>query len=134
MRIAAVLTVLILMASAPGCSATGTASEPITDDDGMTMYIFERDERGSGESACYGSCAEDWPPVPAGNAGGPDFGSIMRVDGVKQLTYEGWPVYYFSGDRVAGDMNGDGLGDVWHVLTQGSAGGERSGDGLGGGY
>jgi predicted lipoprotein with Yx(FWY)xxD motif len=124
---AALSAAMFLAATVSGCAATGAASGPITDEDGMTLYIFERDERGSGESACYGSCAENWPPVPAGNAGGPGYGSIMRVDGVKQLTYEGWPVYYFAGDRVAGEMNGDGLGNVWHVLRHESAGDGRSG-------
>jgi hypothetical protein len=30
----------------------------------------------------------------------------------------GKPVYYFAGDKKAGDMAGDGMGGVWHVINE----------------
>jgi predicted lipoprotein with Yx(FWY)xxD motif len=29
--------------------------------------------------------------------------------------YGGKPLYTFAGDKKSGDMNGDGVGQVWHV-------------------
>jgi predicted lipoprotein with Yx(FWY)xxD motif len=43
-------------------------------------------------------------------------GSITRDDGTTQGTYNGWPLYYFSGDSAAGDVNGQGVNEVWWVL------------------
>ena len=43
-------------------------------------------------------------------------GEITRADGSKQTTYQGWPLYYYSGDGRAGDLNGEGIGSIWFVL------------------
>ena len=43
-------------------------------------------------------------------------GTITRDDGTVQGTYNGWPLYYFSGDSAPGDVNGQGLNDVWWVI------------------
>ena len=32
------------------------------------------------------------------------------------MTYNGWPLYYFSGDAAPGDTNGQALNDVWWVV------------------
>ncbi|MEW6720073.1 MAG: hypothetical protein AB1346_06465, partial [Thermodesulfobacteriota bacterium] len=45
-----------------------------------------------------------------------DFGVITREDGKKQRTYKGWPLYYFAGDKKAGDMTGEGMGGVWYIV------------------
>ena len=37
--------------------------------------------------------------------------------GTSQVTYDGWPLYYFQGDEAAGDANGQGLNDVWWVVA-----------------
>lgn len=118
-RNGAALAIGLLISTAAGCAATEPLSQPLTDRDGMTLYILDEDERGSRESTCYGGCAEKWPPVPAANAGGEDFGSITRADGTRQLTYKGQPVYYYAGDSETGDMNGDDIGGVWHAIRSG---------------
>jgi predicted lipoprotein with Yx(FWY)xxD motif len=33
------------------------------------------------------------------------------------VTYNDLPLYYFSGDEAAGDTNGQGLMDVWYVVS-----------------
>lgn len=94
----------------------------LTDPNGMTLYTFKPDT--AGMSACTASCATTWPPLtttvanpvkPDGLAG--DLAIITRDDGTKQVTYNGQPIYLFSGDKAAGDANGQGIGGVWFVAS-----------------
>jgi predicted lipoprotein with Yx(FWY)xxD motif len=93
----------------------------LTDEKGMTLYTFKKD--GPGKSACAGPCVEKWPlfseekvTVPEGLAAA-DFGVITREDGKKQTTYKGMPLYYFFKDAKAGDAAGQGVNNVWFVVT-----------------
>jgi predicted lipoprotein with Yx(FWY)xxD motif len=36
--------------------------------------------------------------------------------GKKQVAIDGVPLYYFSGDAKAGDLNGQGVGGFWYVV------------------
>jgi CxxC motif-containing protein (DUF1111 family) len=72
-----------------------------------------------GTSTCNGGCATSWPPllVSDGAASGvANLGTITRNDGTEQASYNGRPLYFYSGDSAAGDANGDGLGGVWHTV------------------
>jgi predicted lipoprotein with Yx(FWY)xxD motif len=82
---------------------------------GMTVYNFSKDVKDSGTSACLAGCIAKWPAltVPAGTtptagAGATGkLGTITRTDdGTLQVTYNGLPLYFFSGDTKAGDSNG----------------------------
>ena len=82
---------------------------------GMTLYIFTKDVKDSGKSVCTGQCLTTWPAltVAAGQTptGGTaltgKFGTITREDdGTTQVTYNGLPLYFFSGDKKVGDANG----------------------------
>ena len=102
-------------------SAKDGVGKFFTDTKGMTLYIFKKDS--PGKSACAGPCVEKWPlyfrekvAVPDGVKAG-DFGTITREDGKKQTTYKGWPLYYFAGDKKAGDVTGQGVGNVWFVAN-----------------
>ena len=44
------------------------------------------------------------------------FATIERDDGTMQVTYEGLPLYYFSGDTAAGNIAGQGLNGVWFLV------------------
>ena len=92
-----------------------------TDAKGMALYIFKKDS--PGKSVCAGPCVEKWPlyfrekvSVPEG-VKVEDFGTITREDGKRQTTYKGWPLYYYAGDKAAGDVLGQGLGNVWYVVN-----------------
>jgi predicted lipoprotein with Yx(FWY)xxD motif len=97
----------------------------LVDSRSRTLYVFERD-RGR-QSACFGACATDWPPVrAAGSASAGDgaraslVATARRSDGLDGVTYNGHPVYRFAGDRQPGDTNGQGLsafGGRWLVVS-----------------
>lgn len=72
---------------------------------------------------CTGSCAMAWPPVlvakgvavPAHVMGAMGmFGTIVRPDHTRQLTFNGWPLYTYSGDKKPLQVLCDGV-DGWHV-------------------
>jgi predicted lipoprotein with Yx(FWY)xxD motif len=87
----------------------------LTDDNGMTLYIFDKDK--DGMSACYDQCAANWPPLMAAadaKAEG-DYGLTKRKDGAMQWTFKGMPLYTWAKDAKAGDVTGDGVNGVWHV-------------------
>jgi predicted lipoprotein with Yx(FWY)xxD motif len=101
-------------------SALGTI---VVDSKGMSVYMFDKDTQGSGKSSCTGGCLEAWPPViaesdsPAVDGVTGDVATIPRDDGTVQVTLDGWPLYYWQGDKAAGDVAGQGVQDVWWVLA-----------------
>jgi predicted lipoprotein with Yx(FWY)xxD motif len=94
----------------------------LTDGKGMTLYTFKNDVANSGKSAAEALTAV-WPPLtadatpaaPADATG--TFGIITRVDGKKQVTYKGLPLYYFVNDKAPGDTKGQGIAGVWFVAA-----------------
>jgi secreted repeat protein with Y-X4-D motif len=47
-------------------------------------------------------------------------GTTARSGGKTQVTYNGHPVYVYSGDHSAGDTNGEGInafGATWYTLS-----------------
>ncbi|WP_053293296.1 COG4315 family predicted lipoprotein [Burkholderia pseudomallei] len=88
----------------------------IVDDDGMTLYTFDRDTM-PGKSACTGGCTANWPAALADayDKPGSDLGFIAAAGGKHQWTYKGRPLYRFSGDAKPGQHTGDGFGGMWHV-------------------
>ena len=84
----------------------------------MTLYIYDRDTE-AGKSSCNGNCATNWPPLMAG-ADAKNSGSwtvITRDDGGKQWAYKGKPLYFWKDDKKAGDAEGDGRNNVWHIAA-----------------
>jgi len=90
---------------------------------GFTLYTFMRDVQNSGTSACAAGCSDKWPAFYVSNLALPSslsassFTVITRPDGSKQLAYDGWPLYYFGNDMNPGDVNGQGVGNVWFACT-----------------
>lgn len=91
----------------------------LTDFQGMTLYTFDQDT--SGVSNCNGGCLTAWPVYTSGaTAQGtfpPSINVITRSDGTKQFAWKNKPLYYFAQDKKQGDLFGDGVGGVWHIVT-----------------
>jgi len=103
-------------------ASLGMLGQGLIDTNGMTLYIRKSDT--GGKSSCTGSCATTWPPLrassnnlakPQGLSG--DLGTTMRDDGSMQVTYNGQPLYTYSGDKAPGDATGQGIGGVWFVAS-----------------
>ncbi len=103
----------------PGLSAAPAQVRDglLTDSQGMTLYVFDKDTAGSGKSVCNGPCANNWPPLAAteGDKAAGDWSVIVRDDGRRQWAYKGKPVYTWIKDQKPGDTRGDGFNTVWHV-------------------
>ena len=97
--------------------------EILVDAEGLTLYMFDRDTQGEDSSTCSGDCADAWPPlttdgsVTGGENVTADVGTFERLDGEVQVMANGWPLYYFAADESPGDIEGQGVNDVWWVLT-----------------
>jgi len=116
-------------ASASGIKTASTSRGTVlVNSAGHTLYWFAIDTPAM--SNCNGQCASYWPPVPASAkaAAGVSlpgaFGAIARKDGSKQLTYHGHPLYAYTGDTAAGQVNGNGIsasGGLWWAMTPSGA-------------
>ena len=85
----------------------------------QTLYVFDPDQAAA-KPSCAGTCAEKCPPLILSDAEGKTlrapYAVVARDNGLNQVTYQGRPVYTFFLDRVPGDIKGDGLGGVWHII------------------
>ncbi len=85
------------------------------------MFISETDL--SFSCNCKGQCAVIWMSFYSENIIVPqgldaaDFATITREDGMKQTTYKGQALYYFSKDMAAGDSKGQNFNGVWFVVN-----------------
>jgi predicted lipoprotein with Yx(FWY)xxD motif len=118
--------------SAPVVPVTGAAAVDLgqndtlgsflVDDKGMALYLFTKDTPNT--SNCYDKCATAWPPLltsgdPVAGEGVDTsmLGTTTRTDGSVQVTYNGWPLYYYEKDTAPGDVTGQDVGDVWYVVS-----------------
>jgi predicted lipoprotein with Yx(FWY)xxD motif len=103
-------------------STDGALGTFLTDGDGRTLYLFTRDA--PGVSRCDADCLAVWPPLLADGGPAADgavdpelLGTLLRDDGSVQVTYAGWPLYVFVADASPGDTAGQGVDDVWFVVS-----------------
>jgi predicted lipoprotein with Yx(FWY)xxD motif len=106
-------------------SAAGVG-QVLVDSKGLTLYYFQKDQKGSGKSKCEGACASAWPPLMTGGEAEAMsgvktamLGTIERPDGTTQVTYAGWPLYTFVEDKKPGEDNGTdnkAFGASWYPL------------------
>ncbi|MDX9671851.1 MULTISPECIES: hypothetical protein [unclassified Pseudomonas] len=115
----------LLMAAALSLPGFAMAAEPammkdgmMVDHKGMTVYTFDKDA--GGKSMCNGDCAKNWPPMmaPAGAKAEGKWTVIKRDDGMMQYAYDGKPLYTFMKDEKPGEMKGDGMKEMWHVVHE----------------
>lgn len=104
------------IAAEPAKVAETANGKIYTDDKGMSLYTFDKDE--AGKSNCYDKCAVNWPPfmAAADAAAEGEWTLVERKDGSKMWAYEGKPLYLYIKDEKAGDTTGDGVGGAWHLV------------------
>jgi predicted lipoprotein with Yx(FWY)xxD motif len=127
--VVALVLLLVAVAGAGGKPATGSGGTAalktgnvggvtvLTNANGLTVYTFAADT--PGKSNCNGSCAVYWPPV-TGTPSAPGvpgtFSTTTRTGGIKQVTWNGHPLYTYVGDHGPGQANGNNLnlnGGLW---------------------
>jgi predicted lipoprotein with Yx(FWY)xxD motif len=98
----------------------GTAETILTNAQGMTLYYRTSD---TATSVCSGGCASFWPPLlatgssaPTSSASLPGKLSVETNANGSQVTYNGHPLYTFSGDTAAGQTAGEGVQGIWFVV------------------
>lgn len=120
-------------------SAETSLGDVLVDASGMTLYMFKNDA--DGEATCVDDCATNWPPllmpaseeatstVPADSAASgeepalfvgdldPALFSVVDHPLGPMLKFGDWPLYRFAGDSAPGDVNGQGVGDVWFAVS-----------------
>jgi predicted lipoprotein with Yx(FWY)xxD motif len=130
----------------PGSSASGSAQgsgkvvtvsdvsghQVLVDAEGKALYMSDQEK--SGKLLCTsGACGAIWTPLTVSSkssltAAPPSLakklGTVSRPDGSTQVTLGSRPLYTFSFDHTAGEVNGDGTKDsfdgtdfTWHVAT-----------------
>lgn len=91
----------------------------LTDRNGRSLYMFAGDA--AGRNTCDGDCLDVFTVFTVDNLIVPGslpseyFGTINRSEGEVQVTYKGWPLYYFTYDNRIGDVGGDGKDGTWFV-------------------
>jgi len=93
----------------------------LVDKDGRTLYFSANDA--DGKNHCTGGCEPAWPVFNVDNINSDklgtglnsaDFKQITTAAGIKQVTYKGWPLYYFAplaNGTNAPEKPGQTLGD-----------------------
>ncbi len=108
-------TAFSAVAAEPAMMVDTKMGKVMADAKGMTLYTFDKDT--AGKSNCDKACLKKWPAFHAAaksKAEG-EWTLVKSADGKEMWAYGGKPLYTFSGDMKGGDMNGEGMGGVWHA-------------------
>jgi predicted lipoprotein with Yx(FWY)xxD motif len=87
---------------------------------GFTLYAFDPDGTDTVSPKCIDACAGVWPAyVATKKTKGVGKGlkaKLLGIGGGGQVVYNDHLLYRFSGDSAAGDTNGQGVANIWHVV------------------
>lgn len=109
-------------------TTVGLLGTALVNGSNRTLYMLTADQGGK-VTCTSSSCTSAWPPllVPTGGTAvagsgitASKLGTVTTPGGQKQVTYNNWPLYMFSGDSGAGQSNGQDIqsfGGVWHPLA-----------------
>jgi predicted lipoprotein with Yx(FWY)xxD motif len=94
----------------------------LVDNSGKVVYLFTKDSKN--KSTVTGLNAALWPPLlvsadtplTPGNGVAGKLGTLTRANGKLQVTYNGIPLYTYSGDLSPGQTNGEGILHEWYVV------------------
>ena len=89
----------------------------LTDSNAKSLYSFDKD--GSNITNCDSDCQKIWPLFSGSNTQSTDI-EVFDTD-TNQLAYRNHPLYYFANDTQSGDISGDKVKDVWHLVYAPSA-------------
>ena len=102
----------------------GLGTKILVNANGFTLYHLTSEKKGS--ISCSAQCRKLWPPLlvagttkPVAGTGlsASKLGTIKRPDGGVQLTYDGFALYLYSGDKKAGQTKGQGISKLWYAIT-----------------
>jgi predicted lipoprotein with Yx(FWY)xxD motif len=93
---------------------------------GKTLYRYTLDGKGVNRCTSDATCAKYWPqllikatakPTVGSGASAGLLGTIKAAHGMRQVTYAGFPLYFFAGDTAAGQTKGQGFQNQWYVVN-----------------
>ena len=107
--------------------SSSTFGSYLVDKENRSLYFFSNDP--NAQDSCTGGCQAYWPVFSVDNLTADkigsglafsDFGSVTSVSGKKQVTYKGWPLYYYAPNgnnalEAPGNILGDGVNNAWFV-------------------
>jgi predicted lipoprotein with Yx(FWY)xxD motif len=94
------------------------------------LYRYTIDGKGVNRCSAVPACSTYWPaltvkagvkPTAGPGASTKLLGTIAAAHGMRQITYAGYPLYFFSGDKKAGQVNGQGFGRKWYLVAANGA-------------
>jgi len=93
---------------------------------GRTLYRYTIDGKRVNRCSGNATCAKYWPallvkaganPTVGAGATAALLGTIKAAHGMRQVTYAGFPLYFFAGDTAAGQTKGQGFESQWYVVN-----------------
>lgn len=95
----------------------GTDLKYLTDENGNSLYYFANDTANT--SNCNGNCETNWPKLNSSNLVLPSVLSANRFGTTNgsqsHVSFDTKPLYFFMNDLQRGDINGNGVGQVWFL-------------------
>jgi predicted lipoprotein with Yx(FWY)xxD motif len=100
--------------------ASTSLGRVVVDAQGRTVYMLTADSMN--HATCDAGCQQYWPPAPTGHGSGvtAKVAATALPGGGSTATVGGRPVYTYSGDQNAGDVNGEGVnefGGTWYAIS-----------------
>ena len=132
------LGVGVAMAASSSSNATGTVKAVksksfgtiLVGSNGRTLYRYTIDRKNVNRCTSDPACNKYWPPLlvkagakPTAGAGAKvaKLGTIKAKNGMRQVTYDGGPLYTFAGDSAAGQTKGQAFEKEWYVVNTSGA-------------